>query len=653
MLKRIHFKFGPTPDSAPTSFEPGPMTVIVGPNNSGKSLTLRELNKSLSKGTPDWADKQWLVLAGIDPGLPEFGPTYERMVQEVDKDFAQLRELNIGDPGLEFLFSLVGGRSSELGDLPPLLMDAIKRVLMLLSKRKIAMQLASDGKLSSPVYSADETVVPVPTVEPTDMDNIILGKIDEVVALLKQSHKGLLHLLGNVQQRPAVDLIRTGVVDLRGYFELIQGPVAFLDGKTRLSLIQSERTGSLRGRRSESGMLMSLRNDRKQLERLRKYVFDAFGRHAVLDILDLHELKLVLSDEAPPPGVEDRLDEEAQAFLQRCSGLSEFSDGVRTYIGLHAHLLSQDCSYAMIDEPEAFLHPPLARRLGANLTSLAAERRRYIFAATHSPDFVMGCLSTGQPVNIIRLGYKDGRGSARLLDPDRLAKMMKDPLVRSTGALSSLFHEAVVLCEGPSDRGFYSEINDRLVRHDPSYPRRMQSCLFMEVGGKEAVPKVFEPLTRTGVPLACVIDLDLLNTANVLNKLLSARGVHESIITSLSQMRGNVLTIFRDRKDKLKKGGIAALTDPAEREALQTFLDTLARFGIFLPERGEVETWLPELGCLNVGKSGWLPAIMEKMGMTDGGLGPAQNDVWAFLRKIASWLDRPFTSGCAVQHDDA
>jgi hypothetical protein len=641
MIESIRFKFGPTPGAEPTSFRPGPMTVIVGPNNSGKSLTLRELKKSLSEKIPDWSDKKWLVLADIAPGLPEAGPTHDGMVEEVEKDFAPLRNLDFGDPGLEFLFNLVGGRSEELGDLPPLLLEAVKRVLMLLSKRKIAMQLASDGKLSNPITSMETLVPASPTVEPTDMDDIILGKLDEIVGLLKQSHKGLLHLLNNVQQRPARDLILSGIVNLRGYFEHIQGPVAFLDGKTRLSLIQPERTGSLRTRRSEEGMLMSLRNDRKQLDRLRKYVLDAFGRYAVLDILDLQELKLVLSDAPPPANIEDRLDDEARAYFQKCTELSEFSDGVRTYIGLHAHLLSQDCNYAMIDEPEAFLHPPLARRLGANLTSLAAERGTYIFAATHSPDFVMGCLSTGHPVNIIRLGYKDGHGSARLLDPARLAEMMQDPLVRSTGALSALFHEAVVLCEGPSDRVFYSEINERLVRHDASYPRRMQSCLFLEVGGKEAVPKVFEPLIRTGVPVACVIDLDLLNAANVLNKLLKARGAHDTLVSSLTNMRGQVLTIFKDRKDLLKRGGIAALTDPAERAALQTFLDNLARFGIFLPERGEVETWLPALGCLGVGKSGWLPAILEKMGTTDGGLAPAPDDVWAFLRRLAAWLDQP------------
>lgn len=640
MIKSITFKFGPTADAPPATFRPGPMTLIVGPNNSGKSLTLRELRKSLERGSHDWDSDDWHIIGDIEPGLPVSGRIRDNIQQAVEQDFGQLRGLKFEDETLDLLFGFIKSRGKEFGDISPHLLEAIKQVLALLSKRKVIERLVSQGRLRA---NFAERIPQDPFVPSMDME-MLLRNLYDLIELFRHSHQDILQLIRTVGDRPAEALVQDGLVNLRGYFEHIKGPAAFLDGTHRLSLIQSERTSSVRGRRADGGLLMALRNDRAQLDRLRKYTLEAFGKHAALDILDLHQLKLVLSDAPLPPGIEDRLDDEARAFFRNASDMDDFSDGVRSYIGLHAHLLGQDCRYAMIDEPEAFLHPPLARRLGANMTSLAAERGTYIFAATHSPDFVMGCLSTGHPVNIVRLGYKDGRGSARILDPGRLADMMEDPLVRSTGALSALFHEAVVLCEGPSDRVFYSEINDRLARHEPTYPRRMQSCLFMEVGGKDAIPKVFEPLVRTGVPVACVIDLDLLNSTHILSRLLKARGAHDSIVASYTNMRANVLTIFRDRKDLLKKGGIAALSDPAERKAVQTFIDNLADFGIFLPEHGQVESWLPALGCLSVGKADWLPTILEKMGMTDTGLTPGQDDVWIFLQKIAAWLDQPLTS---------
>lgn len=45
MLKRITLKFGSSPGQQPLVLEPGPTTVFVGPNNSGKSLVLVEAER--------------------------------------------------------------------------------------------------------------------------------------------------------------------------------------------------------------------------------------------------------------------------------------------------------------------------------------------------------------------------------------------------------------------------------------------------------------------------------------------------------------------------------------------------------------------------------------------------------------------------------
>lgn len=50
MIRQIHLKSGQSPQSAPLSFEPTPLTIFVGPNNSGKSLLLREIEDFCSHG---------------------------------------------------------------------------------------------------------------------------------------------------------------------------------------------------------------------------------------------------------------------------------------------------------------------------------------------------------------------------------------------------------------------------------------------------------------------------------------------------------------------------------------------------------------------------------------------------------------------------
>jgi hypothetical protein len=63
--------------------------------------------------------------------------------------------------------------------------------------------------------------------------------------------------------------------------------------------------------------------------------------------------------------------------------------------------------------------------------------------------------------------------------------------------------------------------------------------------------------------------------------------------------------------------------------------------GIFVPECGELERWLPALSN-DLGKDGWLEAMFKKMGSPDeptSYVEPSTGDVWDFVQKIARWLD--------------
>ncbi|MDR9419559.1 hypothetical protein [Gracilimonas sp.] len=51
MIKKIILKFGRSQEEDALSFNPGSITVFVGPNNSGKSLALREI-ENYSKSGP-------------------------------------------------------------------------------------------------------------------------------------------------------------------------------------------------------------------------------------------------------------------------------------------------------------------------------------------------------------------------------------------------------------------------------------------------------------------------------------------------------------------------------------------------------------------------------------------------------------------------
>jgi predicted ATPase len=157
--------------------------------------------------------------------------------------------------------------------------------------------------------------------------------------------------------------------------------------------------------------------------------------------INLGQFQFALTDSLPEDGdVEQSLTADALRFWQRTRNIESASDGVKAYTGILAAVLGTDCELVLIDEPEVFLHPPLARKLGGFLTNIARERTAMVFASTHSADFLTGCVQSGTPVSVDRLTHEGGVSSARLLEADRLNTMMRDPLMRSTGVLSALFY---------------------------------------------------------------------------------------------------------------------------------------------------------------------------------------------------------------------
>jgi len=365
------------------------------------------------------------------------------------------------------------------------------------------------------------------------------------------------------------------------------------------------------------------------------------GFEIAIDASDLTLLRVVSYDAADGPAPESApWSEESKRFFSRTRPLEERCDGDRSLAALVVESLLHDTDLLLLDEPEISLHPPLARQLGAFLTNLAEERGISIIAATHSPDFVAGCLSTRHPVSIGRLDYRKGRGSALALSTELVSEMSTDPLLRSTGILGALFHKAALVCEGASDIALYAEISDRLSLHEQDYPRVMRDTLMINANGRTSVPKIIAKLRAAGVHCACITDLDLLNVNNVLEALLRASDVHENLVQSLVAMSDQVSKIFSDRKSLLKQGGASSLPR-REAEVVKTFTDTLARFGIFVPENGALEQWLPQFKEILRGKrnkANFIPSIFEMMGPTTTGLAPADGDIWAFMRRIAAWL---------------
>lgn len=138
-------------------------------------------------------------------------------------------------------------------------------------------------------------------------------------------------------------------------------------------------------------------------------------------------------------------------------------------------------------------------------------------------------MTSGTPVNIIRLSYEEGVGSARLLGSADVEPLMRDPLLRSAGALEGLFFRHVIVTEGDADRSFYEEINERLVAAND--PRGIGDCLFLNAQNWQTTSQIAGPLRKIGVPCAIVIDLETLisDSASTWSKITEAAHVPAAI----------------------------------------------------------------------------------------------------------------------------
>jgi hypothetical protein len=223
---------------------------------------------------------------------------------------------------------------------------------------------------------------------------------------------------------------------------------------------------------------------------------------------------------------------------------------------------------------------------------------------------------------------------------------MRNPLLRSTGVISALFYDAVVVTEGDADRAFYQEINTRLLEDEPQ--RGMRSCLFLNAQNKQTEKTIVSPLRDLGIPTAALVDIDVLKDGGgEWTGLLSSAGVPQSLVNILSTARTTLKKKFEETSKDMKRDGGIALLDQGTRETAIEVFSQLARYGIFVVPGGEVESWLKHLGVSGHGP-GWLIAMFEKMGVDPSSadyVHPSKDDVWLFLEQFGKWFEDPLRNG--------
>jgi hypothetical protein len=316
------------------------------------------------------------------------------------------------------------------------------------------------------------------------------------------------------------------------------------------------------------------------------------------------------------------------------------SDGVQAYVGIICTICSGEYKIILIDEPEAFLHPPLRRKLGHQLAELAKQNSGNLIASTHSSDFVMGCIQSGESVNIVRLQYKNGTSSATQIDNNELRALVEHPLMKSSNVMSALSYDGVIVTESNNDRIFYYEIYDRLSKINPTYP----SILFLNAQNKQTIPEIIGPLRKFGIPAAAITDIDVIKEGgSPWSKWLVSANIPTTEHQHYRQQRITVMKSFTDIKTKNMKtdGGIQIL-NTTDKQIAENLFNSMNTHGVFPVRNGELESWLKHLN-IDGGGTDWTIGMLNSI--NNNNILPEKNDVWNFIDSIVHWIANQHRGG--------
>lgn len=388
--------------------------------------------------------------------------------------------------------------------------------------------------------------------------------------------------------------------------------------------------------------------DERIAKALSKDVKDTFGVDLLINWAGGNQVGFHVGDEPLRDATRDRVHSEYVKALNRLPRLEHEGDGIRSFVGT---LLAVRCGappLLLIDEPEAFLHPPQVRRLAELVAKSAIAANRQLIVATHSSDFVQSAVSAAPgTVAVCRVTREKDRSKVSVLVPARIKDLTAKPLLQSASAIDGIFHEGVVVCEAYADCKFYEAVA-RLLESRKVF-RRPLDLYYVQGGGKGELATLAEVYRDLGVRCAVIADLDLLKNEAEFKKVVLALGGdptipeanYRQVVTALTGL-GRTATL-KEAKERVAALGAALATAPdittEHRRAISTLLADTAewseakkygvdklkgqehqkcealltdckRLGLFLVPKGELECWWRGGPA---GKNEWIGAALTKL----------------------------------------
>jgi len=252
---------------------------------------------------------------------------------------------------------------------------------------------------------------------------------------------------------------------------------------------------------------------------LSNFFRQAFDEDLIMHARPLGKIQLHVG-EAPDKDAYTMAQElEYYGEITKLPNLDEQGDGMRAFASVLLEAFANKYTVTLIDEPEAFLHPPQARMIGKILAQSNLSGRQ-LFVATHSEDFLQGLLDADNKNLIVIRIHRDGTiNHMNVLENSKIKELWSNPILRYSNIFKGLFHKKVILCESDYDCLFYQAIMDAIYESKSEVP---PDILFIHCGGWKRMKDVVRPLKALNVPIVALPDFDVIVSRNEFKELTKA-----------------------------------------------------------------------------------------------------------------------------------
>ena len=452
------------------------------------------------------------------------------------------------------------------------------------------------------------------------------------------------------------------------------GLVTFLNTDSRLNLAASKQVQNLRSQGAKNVLEALFLSGTEATAQVRKCIKDIFEVDVHLDTSNLGMLQYKVGKDL------SSISENAQTAYKQLENhplLDAQGDGLRSALGIISALVSNKKPIVILDEPEAFLHPPQAMQLGAVISNLIDDSQQ-IFIATHSADFIRGLISTTRDAVIVHLDRSPTDiTSSKVLDSNALQQIIKDPLLSSSRVLEGMFYKGVVATEADADTVFYQRLYQKKFASDEIH--------FVNAHNKQTLKKIIAPYQKLGIKFALIADADVIRDKHDMSEILSItqdEDIKSKILSKRdmlychfdSQSQYEILFKLKEETSKLANQELP--THSASEEEIASALfdfrmalghlreesDILASFknsgraslpkeqqlvfdelckdcssiGFFIVPVGELESWLVDYGINKTrNKSKWISKALDALFTLEYN---GEKEIWRFVDKLKDFL---------------